>query len=317
MPDLILHHFASSPFSEKIRLILGYKQLAWQSVEVPMILPKPDVVALTGGYRRTPFLQIGADIYCDTPLMARVIDGIAPEPALYPPALGGTPHILAQWADTALFWVAIPYTSQPQGIPYLIGDQPPTSEFFLALRDDRAAMLAGTRRGTTADAGAQVVTYIGWLEATLADGRPFVLGDQPCIADFAAAESVWFIRRAPPIAPVLAPFARVAAWYDRIAAFGHGRPAPLASDEAIAIAARAGGHAPTRVESGAGPGPGLGIEAGAPVTVTPTDYALDAVRGTLVGLSTDEVVIERRDDRAGTVHVHFPRIGYQLKRAKD
>jgi hypothetical protein len=46
-----------SPFSEKVRLVLGYKQLAWKSVIVPAIMPKPDVVALTGGYRKTPFLQ--------------------------------------------------------------------------------------------------------------------------------------------------------------------------------------------------------------------------------------------------------------------
>ena len=133
MTDLILHHFASSPFSEKIRLIFGYKHLAWRSVDVPMYLPKPDVVALTGGYRRTPFLQIGADIYCDTALMARVIDRRAPEPALFPAALAGMPHILAQWADTALFWSAIPYTSsQPAAIPYLIGNAtPPVDEYSL------------------------------------------------------------------------------------------------------------------------------------------------------------------------------------------
>ena len=60
MPELILHHFTISPFSEKVRLALGYKQLAWKSVLIPAIMPKPDVVALTGGYRRTPVLQVGA-----------------------------------------------------------------------------------------------------------------------------------------------------------------------------------------------------------------------------------------------------------------
>ena len=69
MAELILHHFLTSPFSEKVRLILGYKRLAWKSVLVPGYSPKPDVVALTGGYRRTPLLQIGADIYCDTALI--------------------------------------------------------------------------------------------------------------------------------------------------------------------------------------------------------------------------------------------------------
>src|SRR5262249_46646478 len=102
MSALILHHFDSSPFSEKLHLVLGYKQLTWRAVTVPIMLPKPDVVALTGGYRRTPILQIGADIYCDTALAARVIDGYAPEPPLYPPATVGAGSMLAQWADSAL-----------------------------------------------------------------------------------------------------------------------------------------------------------------------------------------------------------------------
>jgi len=91
-------------------------------------------------------------------------------------------------------------------------------------------------------------------------------------------------------------------------ALGHGRPDPLSSGEAIGIAARTGTHAATKVE------PGLGFEAGAQVTVSATDYAADLVPGTLVGLTPNEVVLERRDERAGTVHVHFPRIGYQLKK---
>lgn len=93
MTDLILHHFAHSPFSEKVRLVLGWKKLSWRSVKVPVMLPKPDVVALTGGYRRTPFLQIGADVYCDSALMCRVIDEVAPAPPLYPPAATGMQHV--------------------------------------------------------------------------------------------------------------------------------------------------------------------------------------------------------------------------------
>lgn len=54
MADLIFHHFDTSPFSEKVRLVFGFKQLTWKSVKVPVMLPKADVVALTGGYRRTP-----------------------------------------------------------------------------------------------------------------------------------------------------------------------------------------------------------------------------------------------------------------------
>src|SRR5256885_8895938 len=123
--QLILHHYASSPFSEKIRLVMGYKKLVWYSVIVPAILPKPDVVALTGGYRRTPFLQVGADVWCDTALMCRVIDRFAPKPPLYPDAAGGVQEAIAPWADTALFWTAVPYTLQPAGAQHLLARLPP------------------------------------------------------------------------------------------------------------------------------------------------------------------------------------------------
>ena len=161
--DLILHHYSSSPFSEKVRLVLGYKGLDWQSVTVPVMLPKPDVVALTGGYRRTPFLQIGADIYCDTALICRVIERLAPKPSIYPASAGGAAHIVSQWADSALFWVAIPYTMQPAGIAHIMQGAPP--EVLKAFGADRAAMTAGMRRATPADAAAQLKTYLGWIEA--------------------------------------------------------------------------------------------------------------------------------------------------------
>ena len=98
MTTPILHHYPSSPFAEKARLMLGSKGLAWQSVFIPMVMPKPDVVALTGGYRRTPLLQIGADIYCDTSLIATVLEHLKPEPALFPEHLKAIARIVAQWA---------------------------------------------------------------------------------------------------------------------------------------------------------------------------------------------------------------------------
>ncbi|MGY4829446.1 glutathione S-transferase family protein [Sphaerotilaceae bacterium SBD11-9] len=308
MSDLILHHYDGSPFSEKVRLILGYKGLAWKSVKVPVMLPKPDVVALTGGYRRTPFLQIGADIYCDTALMCQVIDTLAPQPPLYPVAASGMQNLLAQWADSTLFWTAIPYTMQPAGAAYLFQGAPP--EFLKAFGADRAAMTPHLRRATVPDATAQLTSYFGWLESELGDGRSFLLGAKPCIADFSVAQSVWYIRRAPPVAAVLAPFSKLIAWYERVAAFGHGTPEKMSSAEAIALSAATSKYVATQVE------PGAGFAAGDAVTVAPIDYATDLVPGTLVGLTQHEVVIERTDERAGKLHVHFPRIGYQIKKPR-
>ena len=62
MTELILHHYPESPFSEKVRAILGAKGLAWRSLQVPMIMPRPATAALTGGYRRIPVLQAGAEL---------------------------------------------------------------------------------------------------------------------------------------------------------------------------------------------------------------------------------------------------------------
>ena len=84
MTDIILHHYETSPYSEKVRLGLGLKGLAWASVEIPIIMPKPDLTALTGGYRKTPVLQIGADIYCDSQLIMRELERRYPSPSFYP-----------------------------------------------------------------------------------------------------------------------------------------------------------------------------------------------------------------------------------------
>jgi glutathione S-transferase len=307
MSELILHHYAGSPFSEKVRLVLGLKHLDWRSVIVPVMLPKPDVVALTGGYRRTPFLQIGADVYCDSALMCRVIDRLAPTPPLYPEESAGSADIVAQWADSALFWTAVPYTMQPAGAALIFEGASP--EFLKAFRDDRAAMTAGMRRPGLADLGAQLATHCRRLEAQLGDGRRWLMGAAPSIADASVAQSVWYVRRAPPVATVLSAYPRLLAWYERVAAWGHGRSTALGSSEAIDIARRAAGRAETAIA------PGQPFEAGAEVTVTPTDYAADPVAGRLVGIDIDEVVVERDDPRAGRVHVHFPRIGFHVRAA--
>lgn len=301
---LILHHYANSPFSEKVRLILGLKRLDWRSVEIPMIMPKPDVIALTGGYRKTPLLQVGADVYCDTALMARVLEERQPEPTLYPAVVPLAP-LFAQWADSTLFWACIAHTL-PAGARYVMPEgTPETAKAFGA---DRVSFTAGMKRQTAADAAANLGRYLDAMDAQLADGRPWLFGAEPTIADFSVAHGLWFVRLAPPQFALVAQRAHVAAWLERVLAIGHGRSEPMTSADAIALARGAGSHAPTQVQ------PGSGFEAGQRVTVMATDYGCDPVAGVLVGLSDTEIVIEREDERAGLLHVHFPRAGFQLKK---
>ena len=300
--SLILHHYDGSPFSEKVRLMLGYKGLPWVSVKVPVIMPKPDVVALTGGYRKTPIVQVGADIYCDTALIAQLLEQRAPTPTLYPADQPLAP-LLAQWADSTLFWTVIPYAMQPAGVATIFKGVPP--EVLKAFGADRAPFTAGMKRQTAADATANLRGYLGSLDAQLADGRSHLLGPQASIADFAVAHCLWYVRRAGSLAEIIP--ARLSAWLDRMQAIGHGKSTPMDSTEAVALAAATSSHAPVAVDADSG------HEAGQAITVTPTDYGMDPVAGTLVGLNDDEVVLARSDARAGTVHVHFPRRGFQIK----
>ncbi len=306
MSDLILHHYNMSPFAEKVRLILGHKGLAWQSVHIPPVLPKPDVVALTGGYRKTPFLQVGADVYCDTALIARVLEAHAPTPSLYP-AHAPLAVPLAQWADSVLFQAAVCWAMQPAGVAAILGNpSPQTLKDFAA---DRAAMRNNAPRITLADGTVQLKAHLAAIEAQLAQGGPWLFGAAPCIADFSVGHCLWFIRRATPVAGLLDDYPATSAWLARLFAIGHGRPAEMSSAKAIAVAAGASSHAPVQVL------PGLGFDAGEAITVAATDYGADPVAGSLVGLTPDAVTLRRSDARAGTLHVHFPRFGFQIKKA--
>ncbi|RZT91425.1 glutathione S-transferase family protein [Rivibacter subsaxonicus] len=308
LPELILHHYPTSPFSEKVRLVLGAKSLTWRSVRIPVIMPKPDVLALTGGYRKTPLLQIGADIYCDTGLICRVLDRLQPAPALYPAQTAGTAQMLAEWAESKLFWNAVPFAMQPAAAPYLFGDTPP--EAIKAFGADRASFGPQTRRNSLVDGGNTLQHYLAWLETHLGDDRGFLVRGELSIADFAVYHPLWFLQLAPELARQLEPHPRLRAWLERMRAFGHGTASKMTSTEAIELAATTEAHAPVAVE------PGLGFEAGQRVTIAAADYGTDPSAGVLVGLTRDSVTIERLDERAGRVHVHFPRLGFQIHKEK-
>ncbi|MCW7540634.1 glutathione S-transferase family protein [Aquabacterium sp. A7-Y] len=316
MQDLILHHYAISPFSEKIRLILAHKRLAWQSVIVPSIMPKPDVAALTGGYRRTPFLQVGADIYCDTALMADVLEARQPSPSLFPAdAAGrsteGQARAQADWADRTLFWTAMAYSFQPAGIAALFEGAPPA--LVQAFAEDRAKMRPGAQRLPPAAAAVQLRNALGWLDDQLR-GRDFLLGSEPGLADFAAYHPLWFVKRLKPIAGIFDAAPQVRRWLERIAAIGLDAEAPVQRSAAEAIEIAASAQAQPVPEAPLVDAPKLRL--GERVCVTPTDYAFDPVEGELLRADERCVSLRRTDPRAGTVHVHFPRIGYELKPAQ-
>lgn len=306
MPDLILHHYPVSPFAEKIRLILGYKKLAWKSVIIPSIMPKPDLTALTGGYRRTPVLQIGADIYCDTALICDVLEQRQPAPTLYPQGGIGADRIVAQWADSTLFAAAMAYNFSPKGAAFFFQGQPP--EVAKAFAEDRSKMRGGASRMHAGDATSAYKSYLRRI-ASMVIREPYVMGRQPSLADFSCYHALWFTRRIPPLAAILEATPSLSAWMGRMTAIGHGSMEQSDASAAIAAATQS---TPAGVEKDVFQDD-HGIALGSRVTITAESFGLESTEGELVAATRTRYSLRRSDARAGTVHVHFPRVGFQLR----
>lgn len=298
----VLHHYALSSFSEKVRRVLGYKGLAWRSVEVPAWLPKPDFTPLTAGNRRVPALQLGADIYCDTSLVCDVLEALAPQPTLFPDAdrerCRAHCAVLSNWAETALF--------RPIA---LVATGHAAARLPADFHRDRAALhgrpppAPGAVAAAASRQLAEAHGQLARLDALLGDGRPYLLGPAPSLADFSACHGPWFWDHLEGADAPLS--ARLRAWLARLGQWGHGEVTELAPAAALALAREA---APTAVD-GAVEAP---FEYGMPVVVNPLDQRSPA-SGRLLRLDAGRIVLAHEDPRCGTVHVHFPRLGYTVK----
>lgn len=306
MPDtpLILHHYDFSNYAEKARLALGYKGFAWRGVTIPPVAPKPDLTPLTGGYRRTPVLQIGADVYCDTHLILRELERRRPQPTLYPQHLAAAAEMIAYWAEHQLF--------RPMSL-YVSG----TNADLLpqTLQADRSAMRglpapdAATMQRATKRNAPLVRAQLPLVEALLTDGRQWIAGDAVTVADFSIYHALWFMTaRSERLAHEIAPYARVADWMAHMLAFGHGTMQPMTGEEALLIAAQAEPAAP-RPSNPYPEDPPLGSF----VRIRADDYGRDAIEGELVLVDTAEIALSRRDPQVGNVVVHFPRLGYDFR----
>lgn len=300
MPELILHHYPMSPYAEKIRLSMGFKSLSWRSVETPMVLPKPDHFELTGGYRRVPVLQIGADIYCDTHLISRVLDQVHPGAALSPPGREVEAIAFSRWAETT-FMLAVRALFGFGGVfpEEFVEDRvqtmiPPGTDM------EQLGLILPTML-------LQIRANLERLDQQLADGRLFVFGPQPCVADFSAFHPLMLLESHERTAALIEPCKRVVAWSRRVQTIGHGSPSPLDVSEAIAIAK----GAEPAVFSGQPVLPD-GMKIGTPVVVIHDEYGSGNVTGALAASGLHEIAVRRETERAGEVVVHFPRDEFAL-----
>ncbi|MGU9804698.1 UNVERIFIED_CONTAM: glutathione S-transferase family protein [Pseudomonas sp. CM11] len=308
MSELILHHYPTSPFAEKARLLLGFKGLSWRSVNIPPMMPKPDLTALTGGYRKTPVLQIGADIYCDTALIARRLEQEKASPALFPEGREMIAASFAAWADSVVFQHAVSLVFQPESVAVRFAKLPP--EVIKTFISDRAGLFSGgtTKHLSAEQAKHQWPTIMARLEQQLQrEEGDFLLGD-PSIADFAMAHPLWFLKGTAVTSPLVDTYPAISAWLARVLGFGHGASHAMSSEEALEVARNA---APAALPDESFEEPN-GFTKGQQVTIAATDYGVDPVAGELLFAGREELILRREDALGGVVHVHFPRLGFQL-----
>ncbi|SEM32438.1 Glutathione S-transferase [Pseudomonas sp. ok272] len=309
MSALILHHYPTSPFAEKARLLLGFKGLSWHSVKISPVMPKPDLTALTGGYRKTPVLQVGADIYCDTALIARRLEHAKASPTLFPQGQQMTCAAFAAWADSVVFQHAVSLVFQPASVAARFGQLPP--EAIKAFLADRAGLFSGgsATRLSAEQARHQWPVLMARLEAQLLHEEGDFLFGEPSIADFAMAHPLWFLKGTPVTAPLVDAYPAVSAWLARVLGFGHGASSEMTAEEALQVA-RDSTPAPLPDEVFSEPN---GFKVGQQVTIAATDYGVDPVQGELLFAGCEELILRREDPRGGRVHVHFPRYGFALQ----
>jgi glutathione S-transferase len=285
-----------SPYARKVRLALGLKGLPWRSVQIPVVMPKPDLTELTGGYRRTPVMQIGADIYCDTKRCVEELERRFPEPSLFP-GDATTVWGLARWAESSFMMAVVAF----------LGLGGTFDEAFLEDRKKMAPDVDFSQLPRVVPAKLlQLRANLDRLERQLADGRPWLLGAAPSLADLAAWHPHAFLTRHPVTAELLAELEHVPAWLARVEAIGDGERSEWTAEQALEAARDA---APAAIEGPAAPLP-EGLEVGKPVVVVAEESGSGTVAGELLASGVHEIAVRRRSERCGELVVHFPREDY-------
>ena len=300
---MILHHYPMSPFSEKIRLMFGYAGVDWHGVINPEMPPRPALDPLLGGYRRIPVAQAGADLFCDTRLISAEIAAMTNRPELDPANCDEAALGFSAGLEEEVFWACVASLPPLQVIKQLVFNISVVGAFRFIKDRAGVAKRANSKPMKPAEAKALFARHLDELEARLSGTDPYLFGDTPCHTDFAAYHTFWFQRVVGEL-PMPEGIPSVSSWYARLGEFGHGSNREIPAGEAFAAVASA---APRALHDAQLQHERIGEQ----VAVQPSDYAMDATSGELVG-ADDRRWILARDTEHGRVHIHFPVSGFEL-----
>ena len=313
--QLVLHHYDGSPFGEKVATLLGYKGVAWRSVRIPPVLPRPLLAPLTGVYRRTPVLQVGRHVYCDTRCILAFLEREFPAPTLFPRGSRLASDLMTFWAEPRVFVAMAPLRFRSvEDVEGVFAGAVDAARFSA----DRAPFMQGaldvTRVAELAPAAwDQVRVFLNVLDRALEPDGPYLAADRPSVADFAAYPLVWWLDHRPRVDRLIDERPRVRAWLDQMYAIGHGQVSAMDAKEALEELrlCPATELPPARSDAALAADP-FGRGPGQRVRVAADDYGRDAVVGRLVSATPDEIVLAREHPEVGLLFQHFPRIGFEI-----
>ena len=307
--EIIFHNYPQSPVAEKVRVAFGIKGLAWRNVEIPRLPPKPMLTTLTGGYRRTPVMQIGADVYCDSYCIIRELESRYPSPTFTPTSEAGLMWCTSRWTDGALFDLSVKIVLGAAGDNLPADFAEDRGRLYLGENWAEGLKLANAELPHLI---AQLRAPLTWLEQQLqTSGATFLLGDEPGAIDAQMYHVMWFVLGRWDGGPALfSQFPKVQQWMTSVDAVGHGTSTDMSADDAIAIATAHQSTAPT----GIAPNDPQGLSVGQRVLVFPdVNGGEQGVEGTIHSATAESVAVDRVSDSAGDVCVHFPRVGYRIE----
>ena len=303
MSELLLHHYWPSPFAHKVRIALRMIGASWTSVEIPRVPPKPLLVPMTAGYRRTPVMQVGADIYCDTQNIARALAEAGYEEALFPNGQRGLVMALSGWIDQSLVELAIRTV-----ITNAIGNAPAD---FIKDRGDlyfepgwsEESLKAGLP-AVLLQLGAQAEHAEKALERT-----GYIAGDRPSWADAGLAFCAWFLRgRWAGGADFLSRYPAIERLEAELATNAESHEQTMTGEQALAVALAASRGSPTGVRN-----PACDLSVGQQVLIRPRTQSSDPnIVGRLRYLDMTRISIDHESPETGPVAVHLPLAGYRV-----
>ena len=309
--EIILHNYPQSPVAEKARVAFGIKGLSWRDVEIPRIVPKPFLTQLTGGYRRTPVVQIGADIYCDSQCIIQELERRFPSPTFYPTKDKGLAWSLSRWTDGELF---------NQAVQIVLGSN--MDDLPADFAEDRGRLYMGPdwseglkkANENLPHLVSQIRTPFDWINEQLSDGRKFLFGETAAAIDAQIYHVVWFLRGRCVQGPaLLSEFPELERWEKNVQGLGHGTSSSMSPLDAIKRASEVEPIKPMGIDTN----DPQGLTQGMMVEVSPdVDGGEQPVVGTVVASSSKVITIFRQDEEAGNLHVHFPRAGYKVSITK-